>query len=207
MSVEAPVDYKALIQDRKTKQSRPIVRHPICLVPELYADLEEAQDDLRYWTVKAIDEDDDEERQFPTDRRAGSLSSTKGQVVDARARVEAAEAKIAKASVVGVFKAPPSQKQAELGDELRREQEDKPDQANQVAMAHAARTVLAAFDRFEVDSKRIDLGLDDLKTVLEEWSEGELLSLATKVQNASKGAPDIPFSVQQSLRKQVSAAT
>lgn len=201
-----PIDYRALVNDRKQKQTRPIVRHPICLVPELYADLEEATDELRHFTVESIGDDDDEDAP-PRDRRGGDLSPAQAAMAAAQAKVDHAEAEIAEASVVGVFKAPSAAKQAAAHDSIRKAQEENPDRVNQIVLDHAKTSVLEAFDRFEVAGKTIDLSREDLASVLDEWSHGEIVGLANKIQSASVGAPDLPFSVQQSLLNRRSAAT
>lgn len=198
-----PVDYRKLVQDRKAKQTRPIVRHPICLAPELYADLQEAQEELRHWTVQSVGE---EEGDLPLDRRGGGLS-TKGHIAAAQAKVAAAEEAIAQVSVVGVFKAWTSARQARYNDELAAAREEKPDQTNELVLGMARAMILETFDRFEAHGERIDLDRDDLASVIEEWSHGEVLSLATDIQQASAGAPDIPFSVRRSLASRPSAAT
>lgn len=200
-----PTDYRALIQDRKQKQTRPIVRHAICLAPELYADLEEAAEELRHFTVESIGEDDEDAP--PRDRRGGGLSAAKAGMEAARVRVAEAEAKIAEVSVLGVFKAPSGVKQAESHDSIRKAQEEDPERVNQIVLEHAKVSVLEAFDRFEVGGERIDLGRDDLAAVLDEWSHGEIVGLANKLQSASVGAPDLPFSVQQSLLNRPSGRT
>jgi len=196
-----PIDYRALIQDRKANHRRAIVREIFCLQPELYADLEEAQQDLAEQRLASRNEDPI----GPTpDLRAGSLSPV-GQLESAVAEIEK---EIAAVSVVGVFKAPTSEAQAARHDALVKAQEDRPDDINQVVVESATSTILACFDHFEGPGRvRLDLNQTDLQDLMAEWSHGEKISLANRINRASTGANDAPKSVRSSLLTRSSDAT
>lgn len=198
------IDYKALVADRKAKQTRPIVKHPICLVPELYAELEDANDELTALLAQSAREGEDD-----PDQRQGGLSSLGAKIVAAREAVAGIEAKIAEVSILGVFKTPTSKRQGELSDELARLNEASPDKVNVIFVEQAKRTLLETIDHFEgPGGERIDtLSRDDLAVMLDEWAQGEVLAVNVKIARASAGAPDIPFSVRQSLGARRSAAT
>lgn len=193
------IDYRALIQDRKAKDRRPIVRHVICLDPELYAELEEAQQDLK----EQITADSREDGPSP-DRRGGGLSLR----AKAETRVAEVEARIAEVSIVGVFKAPTSVKQAELNDRIEKSREDDPDGFNVAIEKHARDVLLLTFEHFEgPDRKRLDLDRSDLEAMLDTWSYGETVNLGNRVVRAGTEGLDAPKSVRLSLNSQHSDAT
>jgi hypothetical protein len=196
------IDYKQLVADRKAKQSRPIVRHLICLMPELYADLEEAQS-----TRDALTEQD--RRAEQDDDRAGSLSPLGAQLAAARQEVKDIEAQIAEVTIVGVFKAPTASKQGALSDEFDKILEANPEQANELTVANAKQRITEAFDHFEGPNRKpIDtLSRDDLGDMLEQWAQGEVMWLHAKIVKASTRELDAPFSVRQSLGARRSAET
>lgn len=194
-----PIDYKALARERKAKRSRPIVRHVICLDPELYAELEEAQQELQ----EQIRTEQREDGPKP-DRRGGGLSPR----LVAEERVAEVEKRIARVSVVGVFKAPPGDQQAQHIDTLVKEQEDNPDRAQEIAERHSRETILRTFEHFEGPGrKRIDLGKEDLEEMLPDWSQGEVFALANRVNRASTEAHEAPKFVRLSLSSLDSDAT
>lgn len=194
-----PIDYRALIQDRKAKDRRPIVRHVICLDPELYAELEEAQQELREQRAA-----DDDERAPAADPRMGALSPR----LQAEARVAEIEQRIAAVSIIGVFKAPTSAKQAELNDRLEKAREDNPDGFNVAIMQHAREVILLTLEHFEgPDRKRLDLDRSDLEAMLDTWSHGEVIGLGNLITRASVEVHDAPKSVRLSLNSRHSAAT
>lgn len=193
------VDYKALIQARKQKGSRPIVRHVICLDPELYAELEEAQQELKDQILAEQDESAP-----AADRRGGGLSPRS----QAEHRVAEVEKRIAEVSIVGVFKAFTSEVQAERHDKLEKEREASPDDLNALVLTSAREEILLTFQHFEGPGrKRLDLDKSDLETMLPDWSHGEVVSLANKIGRASTDVHDAPKSVRLSLLNQHSDAT
>lgn len=193
------IDYKALARERGTGKRRPIVRHVICLDPELYADLEEAQQDL-----KDLIADEQDETAPAADVRGGGLPPRS----QAQHRVDEIEKQIAAVSVVGIFRALPSDKQGEMTDLLVKEQEDNPNQAEAAALKHSREIILLSFDHFEgPEKKRIDLDKEDLEVMLPDWSQGEVMTLANKINRAAMIGHDAPKSVRLSLSNQPSAAT
>lgn len=178
------IDYSALVRDRFSRKSRRTVHHTICIDPDLYGELDEARTALQILELRAGDE-----TQPKGDRRAGALSDLDA----ARHRADVALEKVREVSVVGVFKVLSADKQAERYDELNRLQEQNPDKANANAISSARQDILLTFDHFEdPDGNTIDLGLDDLKLLIEIWSQGEIVDLARKINEASSGAVDIP---------------
>ena len=196
------IDYKALVQDRKQKQSRPIVRHLICLVPELYSDLEEAQS-----VLDSLVEQD--RRAKDDDERAGSMSPLGGQIAEAKAAVAAVEAEIAEVTITGVFKAPTAQQQGVNSDALDKLLESNPEQANELTIANAKKRIVECLDHFEKSGReRIDtLSRDDLADMLDQWSQGEVMGLHVKITRAATRELDAPFSVRQSLGVRPSSET
>lgn len=194
-----PIDYKALARERKAKRSRPIVRHVICLDPELYAEHDEAKQELQEHIVAEQREDGPK-----PDRRGGGLSPR----AVAEERVAEIEKRIARVSVVGVFKAPPSDQQAAAIDALVKEQEDNQDRAEAIMAAHSRETILRTFEHFEGPGrKRIDLDKQDLEEMLPDWSQGEVYGLANRINRASTEAHEAPKSVRLSLNNLDSDAT
>lgn len=199
------IDYRALIRDRKAKQTRPIVRHPLCLDPERYSALEEAQDTLRQLLTQSAM---DGERDPDEDRRAGGLTPLQGAIERARAAVTQAEQDVAEVTVMGVFKAPTADRQAEQHQALNAAREADPDRANSIVITQARANILEAFDHCEGPGRqRLDLEREDIAMVIEEWSQGELMVISNKLTQASTGAPDLPFSVRSLLANQPSAGT
>lgn len=198
------VDYKQLVQDRKTKQTRPLVRHPICLVPELYAEHDEATEELTALLAESVRNGEED-----PDQRLGSLSPLGSKIVAARQVVADVEARIAEVTITGVFKAPSATRQGQLSDEKDRLVEASPDKQNEVFVDYAKRGLLEAYEHFEgPGGARIDtLSRDDLADMLDQWAQGEVLAIHVKIVRASSGTPDVPFSVRQSLATQRSAAT
>ena len=197
-----PIDYRALIQDRKAKDRRPIVRHIICLDPELFAELEEAQEELQEEIRATIGQEDDSQPR--RDRRAGGLSP-RSQI---ESRIEEIEGRIAAASIVGVFKAYRSDVQNQHFDELEREREANPDQANALAEQYARKAIVDTFQHFEGPHRsRLDLTVDDLRDMLETWTQGEVTTLGNKITRASVVAHEAPKSARQLLLNQRSDAT
>lgn len=199
------IDYKALVADRKQKQTRPIVREPICLVPELHADLEEAQDALTSLTDEDRRSDDDDD----PDPRAGGMSPRGALIAQARAEVSAAQEKIDEVTVTGVFKAPTSDRQGELQDQLDKLIEANPENSNKITVQNAKTRILECFERFEDrDRQPIDtLSRDDLSVLLDTMAQGEVLSIHVKIVRAATRDHSLPFSVRRSLAAQRSAVT
>lgn len=192
-------DYKALILERKQKDRRAIVRHVICLDPELYAELEEVEQDLREARAAEASEDGP-----PVDRRSGGLS----EVAKAELKVSEVEKRIAEVSIVGVFKTFTSAEQAERHDLLNKSQDENPENINRVVIAAAREDILLTFDHFEgPGQQRLDLTRSDLETLIETWSHGELTGLASRLGRASSGANEAPKSVRSSLLNQHSDVT
>src|SRR5215207_227193 len=188
-----PIDYRALIRDRKAKQSRPIVRHRLVLEPELWAELEEAQDALDRAELDEMrdrKEDDEGRPKLGGDRRAGGLTD-KGR---AQERVEQLAEQIEAVTVVGVFKAPTADEQGAKHDALGAAQEANPDRVNQIVLDSARKDVLDTFQHFETpDRKPIpDLGREDLQDLVAVMAHGELVPLATKINEASTRSHDGP---------------
>lgn len=186
------MDYRALIQDRKSKDRRQTVRHVICLDPDLYAELEEAQQELRELNVAAIGDRPDP----AADRRMGALSP----VMKGESRVAEIESRMAEVSIVGVFKAFTAEKQAERFDLLNKAREDNPDGEALVILKAARDDILLTFDHFEgPNHEPLDLGKADLEDILATWSHGEVAGLANKINRASTEQHDAPKSVRSSL--------
>lgn len=193
------IDYKALIHDRKQKDRRPIVRHVICLDPELYAELEEAQQEVREQITAEQDESGP-----AVDRRGGGLSPRS----QAESRVAEVEQRIADVSIVGVFKAFTSAVQAERHDKIEKDREANPDDLNVLVLTAAREDILLTFQHFEGPGrKRLDLDKSDLEDMLSTWSHGEVVGLANRIGRASTEVHDAPKSVRLSLLNQHSAAT
>lgn len=185
------IDYRALIQDRKAKQTRAVVRHVLCLAPDLFAELEDLQNEQRIASYSATTG----EPTPPADQRLA------GGPEPLSARVAAIEAQIEAASVVGVFKAPSAEHQAELN----RAYGDSDD-----VVGHTISVILDAFTHFEANREPIpadQLGRGDLADLLPVMAQGELLALGNRIVEASAGAPDLPFSVQRSLLSRRSGGT
>lgn len=200
------IDYKALIQDRRAKDRRPIVRHVICLDPELYAELEEAQQELQDELL--AEERDDGPK---PDRRGGGLPPSAA----ARERVKEVQSRIADVSIVGVFKAPTSTKQAELNDEIEKARESDPDSFNLAIERHARGVIVLTFQHFETlkdpetkKAKRIDsLDASDLEAMLDSWSHAELVGLGNRIVRAGTEAHEAPKFGRSSQNSQPSDAT
>lgn len=185
------IDYRALIQDRKAKQTRAVVRHILCLVPELFTELEELQDEQRLASYSSTS---GETKPPANQRMAGGPTSVSTRITELEAQIEAA-------SVVGVFKAPSAERQAELN----RVFADSDD-----VVGHTIQVILDAFTHFEASREPIpaeQLGRADLAELLPVMAQGELLALGNRIVEASAGAPDLPLSVQRSLLNRRSGAT
>ena len=198
------IDYRALIRDHATKQARPIVRHEICLVPSLYAELEEAEENLRAAHMATIrDEDDPNE-----DRRGGGVTAPAPEVTEARAVVEQIAAEMAEKSITLVFKALTAEKQAQEWDALERAKADNPDSVNAIVVDRNRAVLLECFDHAEGSGREVlDLNREDITPLIADANAGLIITIAQKLQNASAGAPDLPKSAQRSLRNRRSSET
>jgi hypothetical protein len=143
------------------------------------------------------------------DRRLGAPPTVNPAEAKARKVVGDIEKSIADASVVGVFKAPTAEEQAAEHDRLNQAQADDPEHPNVVVLQKAKQSILDTFSHFEGPGRvKIDvLNKEHLAELLGVWSHGEVVTLATRIMDASVGAPDVPFSVRQSLQAPRSAAT
>lgn len=193
------IDYKALVRERKTRGRRPIVRHVICLDPELYAELEEAQQEVREQIAAEQDESAP-----PVDRRGGGLTPR----LQAQSRVDEVEARMAQVSVMGVFKALDSEKQGEHNDKVANAQESNPERINDILISAGRDIILLTFDHFEgPGGKSIELDKADLEEMLPDWSQGEVMGLANRIARASTEVYEAPKSVRLLLNSQHSDAT
>ncbi|SDD40828.1 hypothetical protein [Auraticoccus monumenti] len=179
----APVfDLRGLLQQRKSTDSRPIVRYAVCLVPELLSDLgelEEAKNDavLEERRRKADDQ--------PSDATYGDVSP----LLALKERITALEAQIADVSVVVVCKALSQDAYVQL---LK-------DNEKRSAMEIDPVTIRTTFSHFERDGQRIPGGSEELNEFLMVASRAEVQTLAQKIGQASTGKVELPFSVRQSL--------
>lgn len=207
------VDYRALLRDHREKQSRPIIRQVVCLVPSLYADLEEAEDNLRAALVATIkpDSDDEDDRGPQVDRRGGGAIAEAEpdlEVVAAREAVRELADEMASKSITLVFKSLSADDQAAEWDSLNREREANPGGINAIVANHARSVLLRCFDHAEGPGREVlDLNREDITPLIEDSSSGLVITTAERLQNASAGAPDLPKSVQRSLRSRRSSET
>lgn len=198
------IDYRALIRDHAAKQSRPVVRHELCLVPALYADLEEAEENLRSALVASVKDEDDPD----VDRRGGGVTAPDPDVAAARAVVEEIAAEMAKKSITLVFKAMTAEKQALEWDGLERAKKDNPDNVNAIVVDRNRLVLLDCFDHAEGEHREVlDLNREDVSPLIMDANAGLVIMIANKLQNASAGAPDLPKSAQRSLRNRHSNET
>ena len=190
------IDYRSLIADRKQKQTRPIVRHPVCLIPELYADREEAAEALNEAELAEMD-----------DERGGGQVASAG-LQSAREALADVDARIAEATITAVFKAPLSRRQGEQTDDLTAQLEASPERTNAIVVDHAKACLLEAFDHFEGPGKvKLDLNETDLRELLEQMAQGETLAIHRKLARASTVDAELPSSVRRLLGAQHSAET
>lgn len=195
----AQIDYAALVRDRFTRNSRRTVHHTICIDPDLYGDLEEARTALQ-----VLEERDSDENRPKGDRRAGAVSDLSA----AKQRVEETLAKVREASIIGVFKVLSAEKQAERYDVLRNLNMEHPDQLNANALKEARQDILLTLDHFEdPDGNRLDMGREELEMLVSTWSQGETISLATRINDMSAEAPDLPKFGRSSQSSQPSDET
>jgi hypothetical protein len=182
-------DLRALIQDRKAKQSRPIIRHTFSLAPELFSDLGELREQARLEQSNQYDPDYTDPDPRMGKPKAKTLAD---QIRDLEAEIEST-------SVVAVFKAPTRARQAEFNAMF---QADDDDPGKVSTSDLETMMILDAFQTFERNREPIsadELGKPDLIDLLEALSQGETTSIATKIASVSGGTPDIPLSVRQSL--------
>lgn len=204
------IDYRALIRDHREKQSRPIIRQEICLVPSLYADLEEAEENLHSALVATVkpDDDDDEKNE---DRRGGGVVAEPApdpEVAAARDAVKAIADEMAEKSITLVFKAMSGPDQAAEWDALNREKEANKENVNTVVVSRSRAVLLKCFDHAEGPGRELlDLNREDVAPLIEDAHMGFVVMTAERLQNASSGAPDLPKSAQQSLRSRRSSGT
>lgn len=190
------IDYRSLIRDRREKQSRPIVRHEVCLVPELYADLEEAQESLRQALMATVGDEDE-----PQDKRGGHVTAPDPDVVEAREVVKAIEAEMAAASITLVFKAPTADRQAQESDALERLKNDEPDRMNSIVVERSRTMLIECFERAEGEGRKpVDVNREDVAMLVEAWTQGEVVGLSNRILTASIGGLDLPKSAQRLLR-------
>jgi hypothetical protein len=198
-------DYKALIGDLSKPGSRKPIRHVICLNPDLYQELEEAEQELR----DARQDADLDEPKPGVDRRAGALSP----VQKAEARVAEIESRIGEVSIVGVFRPYDSGRIAKEIDKAQKMQEDSPDRINELALENARETILETFQHFEGRDERgelqriPDLGKEDLEAILDAWPFGQIFGLGQRITAAATRVYDAPKSVRSSLLNQHSDET
>lgn len=198
------IDYRSLIRDHAAKQSRPIIRHEICLVPSLYADLEEAEENLRAALMANVKDDDDPEQ----DRRGGGVIAPAPEVSEARTVVEEIAAEMAEKSITLVFKAYTADRQAQEWDALERAKKDNPDAMNTIVVERNRTVLLDCFDHAEGAGREVlDLNREDITPLIMDANAGLVVFIANKLQSASAGAPDLPKSAQRSLRNRRSNGT
>lgn len=178
---------RALIQDRKSKQSRPIYRHPFTLIPELYADRTELERAL---------EELPKRKEFADEGQRPRMTPEDGRRADLDRQLADLDAQIAQATVVAVFKALSADKAAEKIAEW--------DKANLPPLDKARATMIECFESFDTDE---DLGVDDLKDLLPTLTQGETYDVSNTLMDLSAGAIDVPKSVRQSLSSRKSGAT
>lgn len=196
-------DYKALIRERSQADRRKPVRHIICLDPDLYADLEEAQQELA--DVRREQETYGDNPPPGVDRRAGALSPVQRY----EARVAEVEDRIREVSIVGVFRPYDSARVAKEIDKTQKMAEDHPDRINELALQNARETILETFQHFEgPDQQRIpDLGKEDMEEILNGWPFGQIYGLGQKINAAATRVYEAPKSVRSSLLNQHSDET
>lgn len=185
---EKPASLRALIQDRKAKQTRPTYRHLFTLSPDLYAertDLEAALADTPPRPVRPADGKGQQPRQGGDDPRAALEKSLK----------ELDEA-IAAQSVVAVFKALSADQMAAKVAEW--------DKADNTALEQARDLILECFSRFVTDE---DLGRDDLAELVPTLTQGETYAIANRLTDLSVGEVDVPKSIRRSVAARPSGAT
>lgn len=175
---------RALIQDRKAKQSRPTYRHLFSLAPDLYAEREELEQQLAELPRRPAA---GEEGQAP--RQGGARGRLERQLADLDAR-------LAEATVAVVFKAPTADQMAAKVAEWERGKLETLEQARDL--------ILTCFNRWETDE---ELGRDDLADLLPTLTQGETYVVSNALSNLAVGEVDVPKSVRQSVATRTSAAT
>lgn len=187
------IDYRALRrQVRERRRSRRTIEHKICLDSALIDEWAALSDQHRREVVEGIGRDP--EKPDPN-ARAGDLG-TAGRLAEAVDRMDAA-------SVLGVFVVPTPETLATWIAEAVEARDADNQKALQVyAITSARRTVLETFDHFRtLDGKPIpaeEYGAEDLKDMLEDWTRGQLIGLATAITDRGNEVPDLPLSGRRS---------
>lgn len=190
MPAEHPdrIDYRALRQQvKQQRRGRRTVRHQICLDTALLDEWTDLKDQERRETVASIDREPG--KPDPT-LRHGQLSTGD--------KLQDLEERIAAASVVAIFVVPDAEVQARrntLWDEVRATDDAK--KINDHAIAAARAVVVESFDHFEdLDGGRIpddQYGVEDLKDLIAEWTQGQVFAVSGKITSRSAEAPELPL--------------
>jgi hypothetical protein len=171
--VPAKVDLRALIQDRKAKDARPTVKHPMCLDPDLLDELNELKAKKAARDKALADGDGD------PDVRMGKVDPLKKQI-------EELEKAVAERSLVAVFRTPTRARMAELTEMAKDDADIDPIVASE------------CFWHFLRDGQ-IDptLTKEDFEDLLSLMPTGEVNTIGGKVYSRAAGRPDFPESVRQ----------
>lgn len=201
------IDYRALIRESVATQDRPLVRQEVCLKASLYADLEEAEENLRVALMATIPKKDAEGNDI-VDKRAGGVIAVPPEVVDAREARDAVAAEMAEKSITLVFKAPPGDDQNELFDTEIRTRKEDPDNANANAIKRERAHLIDCFDHAEGPGRAVlEVTREDVAPLINGAVSGLIVTIGQKLLAASTGAPDLPKSAQSLLRKRRSNET
>lgn len=194
MPAENPnrVDYRALREQvKKQRRSRRTVRHKICLDTALLDEWAALKEIERAETVDGIGR---EPGRSDPNARAGDLPTSE--------KVRLLEERIAAASVAAIFVVPDPDVQAKRNaawDEVRATEDAEKIGAHAVTSSKA--TVLEGFDHFEdAEGNPIpaeQFGLEDLKELMSDWTQGQIFGIAGEISNRSSEVPELPLSVRR----------
>lgn len=172
------VDLRALLQDRKEKNGRPTIRETICLDPDALDRLNLLQDEKDARDARKSRDEEDPDR-----RMAGRPDPLAKDLAEAEADVKAR-------SVVGVWRVPTRERQAEL----QAQGEDGVD-IDPIVVSECFVHFVRNNDPIPAD----ELGRADLDVWIALAARGEVNDIAFNIMRRSVGRPNFPTSVARSL--------